>query len=93
MKTIIISFTTGATTFLALLLCLISSESYSQSSNHNYIVTRTFTDSSSSTHQDNVDYFNGLGQPEQSVLRNASPGGDNIVTLQEYDNLGRESSL
>ena len=76
-----------------MLLCMISGKSYSQSSGRNYIVTRTFTDSSGNAHQDKVDYFDGLGRPEQSVLRNASPGGGDIVTLQEYDNLGRESSV
>lgn len=78
---------------LLMLLCMISGANYSQSSGRNYIVTRAFTDSSGNAHQDKVDYFDGLGRPEQSVLRNASPGGGDIVTLQEYDNLGRESSV
>ena len=65
---------------------------YSQSTGQNYIVTRSFTNAEGTTYQDKIDYLDGLGRPEQSVLKNASTSGADIVTLLEYDSLGRESN-
>lgn len=86
-------FNFGTASLLAVFLCIISGTAYSQSDNCNYIITRTFTKNDGTSYQDKVDYYDGLGRPEQSVLKNAVLNGIDIVTLQEYDNLGRESNL
>ncbi len=41
----------------------------------------------------NVDiaYFDDLGRPDQSLSKEASPSGKDIVSLVTYDNLGRQS--
>lgn len=93
MKTIMHNSYFSTVTMLTICLCLFSSIAYSQSSNRNYILTRTFTTGDGSAYQYQVDYYYGLGRPEQSVLKNAVPNGGHIVTLQEYDYLGRKSSL
>ena len=36
-------------------------------------------------------YFDGLGRPWQTVQQGTSPGGGDLVTLQEYDGYGRDS--
>ncbi|MDR0939247.1 MAG: DUF6443 domain-containing protein, partial [Mediterranea sp.] len=38
-----------------------------------------------------VEHFDGLGRLVQSVQRAGSPSGRDLVTLQEYDGMGRES--
>ena len=42
--------------------------------------------------QVSVAYFDGLGRPMQTVQRKASPSGKDLVTIQEYDDFGRESN-
>ncbi|MCM1757668.1 RHS repeat domain-containing protein [Bacteroides ovatus] len=78
---------------LSLYLSIICVDVYSQSSDRNYIVTRSFTTSSGSAYQDKIDYYDGLGRADQSILRASSPDGSDIVTLQEYDKFGRKSNL
>jgi RHS repeat-associated protein len=39
----------------------------------------------------NIQYFDGLGRPEQTVQRGASPAGGDLVAGVVYDNSGRES--
>lgn len=93
MKTLSVSLSSlYAVVLSTLFLCLFSGIAYSQSSNRNYILTRTFTTGDGRAYQDQVDYYDGLGRAEQSVLKNAVPNGGDIVTLQEYDNLGRKSN-
>lgn len=41
--------------------------------------------------QQSTTYFDGLGRPVQSVARQASPLGNDMVSLQTYDPLGRET--
>lgn len=59
--------------------------------NHNYIMTRTYTMPGGTVSRDKIDYFDGLGRPATSILMGASPSGQDIVTRQDYDDLGRPS--
>lgn len=80
-------------TLLTACMCGIPATAHSQSSDRNYILTRTFTKEDGTTSQDKVDYYDGLRRLEQSVLKNAALNGGDIVTLQEYDNLEWESTI
>lgn len=55
----------------------------------NYILTRTFRDAYGATWQDKVDYFDEMGRQEETVLVKASPMGDDLTNLTEYDAFGR----
>lgn len=63
-----------------------------QSSNQNYIRTRTMRDNTGMLYSDKIDYFDALGRPVQVVLKGASSSKKDIITLQEYDGIGRESN-
>ena len=64
----------------------------------NYIVTKMFrkemTSSASASKisdvTEQIQYFDGLGRPEQVVIRHASPEGHDLVQHIEYDDLGRQ---
>lgn len=71
------------------LLFCISPALFSQSSDQNYIVKRVMLDKNGVSYIDKIDYFDGLGRPMQTVMKGISPSGKDIVTLQEYDALGR----
>ena len=77
---------------LTFIISSITTTSYSQSIGRNYILARTFTDSIGKSSLDSVYYYDGLGRLEQTILRNAFLQGEDIVTLQEYDLLGRPSN-
>ncbi|MDR1003802.1 MAG: DUF6443 domain-containing protein [Prevotellaceae bacterium] len=64
------------------------------SSNHNHIVTRTYTSADGNAWQDVVGYYDGLGRPEQTILVKAggtdtSTGRKDLVSLTQYDAIGR----
>lgn len=59
------------------------------SADKNYILSRTFCDAYGATWQDKVDYFDEMGRQEETILVNASPFGDDLTTLTEYDVYGR----
>ncbi|MDR2954991.1 MAG: RHS repeat-associated core domain-containing protein [Prevotella sp.] len=56
-----------------------------------YINTRVYTNEAGTTYLDNVQYYNSFGLPEQTIQVGASPAGADMITLQEYDEFGRES--
>jgi len=68
-----------------------------QSSTQNYIVgtvpyqavanPTTLTDANSNT---NIQYFDGLGRPSQTVQRSITPSGADLVSGIEYDGIGRD---
>ena len=62
-----------------------------QVSTQNYVRTRTMLDEGGSSYMDNVVYYDGLGRPFQTVQKGITPvGKKNLITLQEYDVMGRE---
>ena len=61
------------------------------SAQRSYVLSRTVTAADGSACLDHVDYDNGLGQIHERVDVGASPGGADLVTLQEYDGHGRPS--
>ena len=68
---------------------------HSQSSTQNYIHTRTYTNETGTAFLDQIQYFDGLGRPVQTVQKAITPGADiaarkDLVTLQEYDVFGRD---
>ena len=42
---------------------------------------------------DQVQYFDGLGRPNQSVQVGITPGKKDLAIIQEYDPFGRESNV
>jgi RHS repeat-associated protein len=62
------------------------------SSDRNYIHTRTYTDGGGQKYLDQIQYFDGLGRPVQTVQRGITPNTADLVTYQEYDAFGRESN-
>ena len=60
---------------------------------HNYVAVRTMLNASGSDYTESASHHDGLGRPVQQILRGASPSGADLVTLTEYDNLGREARL
>ena len=79
---------------LLLLACFFMILSYinAQSSNQNYILTRTMTDSTGTKYLDKIEYFDGLGRLIQTVEKGITRYKNDLVTFQEYDNMGRESN-
>ncbi len=60
--------------------------------NANYILNRTYTEADGSQVLANVEYYDGLGRPVQSIQIGGSPDGTkDIVAFTEYDNMGRVS--
>ena len=55
----------------------------------NYVRTRTMKNASGSSYRDSYDYFDGIGQKVETVACGLSPQGGDLVTLTEYDALGR----
>jgi len=39
---------------------------------------------------ENIQYYDGMGRPTQTVFRNLSPGKQDIVSQQDYDGFGRK---
>ncbi|MDR1706658.1 MAG: RHS repeat-associated core domain-containing protein [Prevotella sp.] len=78
--------------YYILLLALISLDVYPQSTNRNFVLSRTYTNESGTTYLDQVQYFDGLGRPVQAVQKGITPGANpkDLVTLQEYDGFGRD---
>lgn len=74
--------------FIISLLFVINSL-FSQESSQNYVLTRTFLNESGTKYIDNIQYFDGLGRPTQTVQKGVTPNRSNLVTLQEYDGFGR----
>jgi RHS repeat-associated protein len=63
------------------------------SAGQNYIKTRTYTSENGAYYMDAVQYYDGLGRPIQTVQVGITPSQYDLVTLQEYDNFGRENNI
>ena len=74
---------------LIALLVLVCLPGYGQSAGQNYILTQTYT--SPTAHNDAIRYFDGLGRPVETVLKQFTPSGKDLVSRTEYDAFGREA--
>ena len=82
------------TTTLIASLCLMGT-AQAQDRRQNYVMKRTMLNTEDSSYIENIQYYDGLGRPFQSVERAAKLGtqtGSILATLQEYDTMGRESN-
>ena len=82
-----------ATTLIAS-LCLMGT-AQAQDTSQNYVMKRTMLNTEASSYIENIQYYDGLGRPFQSVERAVklnTQTGSILATLQEYDALGRESN-
>ena len=82
------------TTTLIASLCLMGT-AQAQDSGQNYVMKRMMLNTSATSYIDNIQYYDGLGRPFQSVERAYMGGtqtGSILATLQEYDTMGRESN-
>ena len=61
---------------------------FGQSANQNYIQTKTYT--SASVTINGIQYFDGLGRPVETVQKQFTPAGKDLVSRTEYDTYGRE---
>lgn len=78
-------------------LLLISMFAYSavtmaQVSTENYVRTRTMLKEDGNSCLDNIRYYDGLGRPMETVQKGVTPSRTNLISLQEYDEAGRESN-
>ncbi|MDR2955263.1 MAG: DUF6443 domain-containing protein [Prevotella sp.] len=81
--------------YITIFMIIMAGNIYSQSTNQNYIRTRSYTATGGTSYLDVIQYFDGLGRPMQTVQKNIGPGtvaGDrkDLVVTQEYDSYGRE---
>ncbi len=73
-----------------LLFLLIPGFALAQSTNQNFVKTTIYKDSTQSSKNIKVTYFDGLGRPIQKVDNAQSNSGKDIVTHIEYDAFGRQ---
>ena len=76
--------------FMALLCYALTTAA--QDASHNYVRTRSMLDETGGKYLDKVEYFDGLGRPFQTVLKKVTASSSNLVTLQEYDVVGRAAN-
>ncbi len=72
-----------------LLLLMYSVVAVGQDASHNYIMQQTAREATGMTCNDAITYYDGLGRPMETVRRNASPTGKDLVSLTQYDAYGR----
>ena len=61
---------------------------FGQSVNQNYILKRTYKDNGA--YFDDIQYYDGLGRPMETVQKQFTPGSKDLVSRIEYDGFGRE---
>ena len=77
---------------LLILLIPVFSNGFAQNSDQNYICTRLMLhERDTSKYIETVQYYDGLGRPFMKVQKGITPNHSNLVTLQEYDDFGREA--
>lgn len=57
----------------------------------NYTRTKTFFNADGSRYLDVIQYFDGLGRPVETIQRGITPKAKDLVAVQEYDGIGRDS--
>ncbi|MPM25074.1 hypothetical protein SDC9_71564 [bioreactor metagenome] len=76
--------------YLFTIIVLFWQQGFSQSSDQNYIRTRTFI-KTGNEYMDQIQYYDGLGRLSQTVQVGASPlNGADLVSIVQYDGIGRE---
>lgn len=76
--------------FIILLMILSSSVGYAQNNSYNYITESQFLSESGLDSIETVTYYDGLGRALQTVRRDASPSGGDLMDWVAYDACGRE---
>ncbi|MDH6355879.1 RHS repeat-associated protein [Dysgonomonas sp. PH5-45] len=79
------------TTITGTLSTLPLAEESNPSFDQNFKRTRTYTNNTGSEFIDVVEYFDGLQRPTQTVQVGITPNKTDLVSLQEYDAMGRKS--
>lgn len=73
---------------ILLLAWLFALPTKAQVPSENYVqTTERISDTESLT---TTQYYDGLGRPYEKVEHGITPGGDNLLWLQQYDGIGRE---
>ncbi len=62
-----------------------------QTTSRNYVHTSTMLNESGTQSLDVIQYYDGLGRPEQQTQKAITSNGADLVTLLDYDTYGRES--
>ena len=70
-----------------------STTSGSYSSKHNYIRKIEYQNASGTQYLENIQYFDGLGRPNQNIQRGYSNSKKDLIVLTEYDTIGRDSLI
>ncbi|WP_299088829.1 DUF6443 domain-containing protein [uncultured Bacteroides sp.] len=78
--------------YILIVLCILSGWVKGQvSGNQNYISTQTYITSDKQKSLEQIVYYDGLGRPVETVDKGVTPDSKDLVSLQEYDQFGRES--
>lgn len=62
---------------------------YGGTASTNYVWKQTMRDANGSTYRESYDYYDEQGRKAETVSKGLSPNGSDLVTLTEYDALGR----
>ena len=66
-----------------------------QDKTQNYVRVRTMLNAANTSYVDNINYYDGIGRPLQTVemaTKSGTQTGSILATLQEYDDAGRETN-
>ena len=73
-----------------LILWFALSNLFAQTTTENYVLTKTYTANDNSTGITQIQYFDGLGRPIETVMKAFTPSGKDLVSTIVYDGAGRE---
>lgn len=65
----------------------------SLSSKENYIYSCIYSHDQSIEDSQTIQYFDGFGRPIETVQKGVTPNKQDLVSIQEYDEFGRESNV
>jgi RHS repeat-associated protein len=75
---------------LSLLGLIVAGISLAQSSNENYVQSKTCLNNDCTRKSETITYFDGLGRAKQIISVKATPTGKDLVTPITYDGFGRQ---
>lgn len=61
-----------------------------QTTTENYIRTKTYTKDDGTTFIEQIQYFDGFGRLIETIQKEITPSGSDLVSLTEYDSFGRK---